>query len=293
MSSFVLVHGGAHGAWCWERVVPHLERDARVDAVVAVDLTGHGARLDVKPLGEVAIADYVDDVAREIESRDLRDVVLVGHSLAGITLPAAAARVAARLRRVVYLATSNPAVGETIDELMKHPLSPVTRGAEFREMFCNDLDDETAAWLLGKLGPEPLENGFTAEYLAGIISGRRAPIKNLILDQQAIAGIGNMYADEALHRACVHPTQPGEDLSPAEIQRLHEAIKFVLHKGISDGGASVNTYFHPDGQSGKAQEGFKVAHGGSGSCLTCGTRLARMVVGGRGTYYCPVCQEKS
>lgn len=155
MSSFVLVHGGAHGAWCWERVVPHLERDARVDAVVAVDLTGHGARLDVKPLGEVAIADYVDDVAREIESRDLRDVVLVGHSLAGITLPAAAARVAARLRRVVYLATSNPAVGETIDELVKHPLSPVTRGAEFREMFCNDLDDETAAWLLGKLGPEP------------------------------------------------------------------------------------------------------------------------------------------
>lgn len=146
--------------------------------------------------------------------------------------------------------------------------------------------------VLGKLGPEPLENGFTAEYLAGIISGRRAPIKNLILDQQAIAGIGNMYADEALHRACVHPTQPGEDLSPAEIQRLHEAIKFVLHKGISDGGASVNTYFHPDGQSGKAQEAFKVAHGGSGSCLTCGTRLARMVVGGRGTYYCPACQDK-
>ena len=155
MSSFVLVHGGAHGAWCWDRLVPFLRSDPRVDAVVAVDLTGHGARRDAKPLEDVTLADYVADVVDEIESRDLRDVVLVGHSLAGITIPRAAARIPDRMRRLVYLSTSNPAAGESIHDLMKHPLSPLARGIDFAVMFCNDLDDETTAWLLSNLGPEP------------------------------------------------------------------------------------------------------------------------------------------
>ena len=155
MTSFLLVHGGAHGAWCWDRLVPFLRVSPRVDAVVAVDLVGHGARRDVKPFDAITRADYVDDVVREIEARDLRDVVLVGHSLAGITLPQAAARVAGRLRRLVYLSTSNPAVGQSIADLMKHPLSPVARGTDFRAMFCSDLDEDTAAWLLARLGPEP------------------------------------------------------------------------------------------------------------------------------------------
>lgn len=155
MTSFVLVHGGAHGAWCWERLVPHLRADPRVEAVVAVDLTGHGTRRDVKPLDAITLVDYVDDVVREIESRDLRGVVLVGHSLAGITIPRAAARVADRIRRLVYLSTSNPTAGQSIAELMKHPLSPVSRQIDFRRMFCNDLEDEAATWLLSRLGPEP------------------------------------------------------------------------------------------------------------------------------------------
>jgi pimeloyl-ACP methyl ester carboxylesterase len=155
VTSFVLVHGGAHGAWCWDRLVPHLRDDPRVGAVVAVDLTGHGARREVKPLEAITLADYVDDVVREIESRDLRRAVLVGHSLAGITIPRAAARVADRIRRLVYLSTSNPVAGQSIDELMKHPLSPLSRGVDFRTMFCNDLDDASTAWLLSNLGPEP------------------------------------------------------------------------------------------------------------------------------------------
>jgi len=155
MTSYVLVHGGAHGAWCWDRLVPFLRSDPRVDSVLAVDLAGHGERLAEKPQDEITRADYVDDVVREICARDLHDVVLVGHSMAGITLAEAAARVAPRLRRLVYVSTSNPPPGQSIADLMKHPLSPLSRGADFRVMFCNDLDDDTAAWLLSKLGPEP------------------------------------------------------------------------------------------------------------------------------------------
>lgn len=155
MSSFVLVHGGAHGAWCWERLVPHLERDDRVEQVVAVDLSGHGRRLDAKPLEAIRRADYVDDVVREVEERYLRDVVLVGHSLAGITIPESAVRLGDRMRRLVYLSTSNPPAGQSVDDLMKHPLSPVARGVDANEMFCNDCDETTTAWLLSNLGPEP------------------------------------------------------------------------------------------------------------------------------------------
>jgi pimeloyl-ACP methyl ester carboxylesterase len=155
MASFVLVHGGAHGAWCWERLVPHLAASPGVEAVVAVDLTGHGARLETKPQEAVTRADYVADVVREIEARDLCEVVLVGHSLAGITVPEAAARVARRMRRLVYLSTAHPEPGCSVDDLMKHPLSPMSRGIDFERMFCNDLDAETKAWLLAHLGPEP------------------------------------------------------------------------------------------------------------------------------------------
>lgn len=174
MTSFVLVHGGGHGAWCWERLVPFLASSPRVDGVVAVDLSGHGARSAVKPLDEVTLADYVDDVVREIESRDLREVVLVGHSLAGITLAPAAARVVSRLRRIVYLSTSNPVPGQSIMELMEHPSSPLARGLDVHAMFCNDLDEATASWLCERLGPEPpgplLEPVATATAPAGIRS---------------------------------------------------------------------------------------------------------------------------
>lgn len=155
MTDFVLVHGGAHGAWCWERLVPHLVSDPRVGAVVAVDLRGHGARRGDGGLEGITVADYVDDVVGEIEGRDLADVVLVGHSLAGITTPRVAQRVGDRVRRLVHLSTSNPPVGQSIADLMEHPLSPVSRGADFRRMFCNDLDDDTVAWLLARLEREP------------------------------------------------------------------------------------------------------------------------------------------
>ena len=155
MGNFVLVHGAVHGGWCWERVIPVLEASSGVEQVAAIDLVGHGERLNEKPLDEISLEDYADDVVREVEGRDLYDVVLVGHSLAGITLPLAAHRLVGRLRRVVYLSTTNPPVGQSVEDRMKDPLSPLSRGVDFETMFCNDLDDETSSWLLSRLGPEP------------------------------------------------------------------------------------------------------------------------------------------
>ena len=155
MANFVLVHGAAHGAWCWERLIPILEGSSQVEQVIAIDLVGHGGRLEEKPLDQICLGDYADDVVREIESRDLQDVVLVGHSLAGITLPLAAHRLVGRLRRVVYLSTANPPVGQSVEDRMNDPLSPISREVDFETMFCNDLDAETSTWLLSRLGPEP------------------------------------------------------------------------------------------------------------------------------------------
>lgn len=153
--SFVLVHGGAHGAWCWERLVPHLEASPKVEAVVAVDLPGHGANRDVKPIDEIGLDDYADAVVAAIEDADLHEVILVGHSLAGVTLPRAGARVVPRLRRLVFLSTIAPAPGQSVQDAMKHPLSPIQRGLAPDVMFCSDLDAEATAWVLGNLGPQP------------------------------------------------------------------------------------------------------------------------------------------
>ena len=155
MASFVLVHGAVHGAWCWERLIPHLEAAKHTSGVLAVDLPGHGQWLDARPLEEIGLDDYVSAVIEDIEAADLHDIVLVGHSLAGITIPRVAARLPDRVRRLVFLASAHPAPGESVSDVMQHPLSPVSRGVGLETMFCNDLDEATSAWLLDNLGSEP------------------------------------------------------------------------------------------------------------------------------------------
>jgi formamidopyrimidine-DNA glycosylase len=141
-----------------------------------------------------------------------------------------------------------------------------------------------------KLGPEPLEAGFTAATLAKILDGRTAPVKALLCDQNVIAGIGNMYADEALFLAKINPMRAGKSLTKEEVKRLYHAIKQVLTAAIGAKGASVSTYFRPDGQIGTAHFQFKVAHRRGESCPVCGTPLKRITVRNRGTYFCPKCQ---
>ena len=146
--------------------------------------------------------------------------------------------------------------------------------------------------IIGKLGPEPLETDFTPQVLAQLLAKRTAPIKALLLDQHLIAGIGNMYADEALFAAKIHPLRSGASLSREEIERLYNAIREVLWAGISKKGASTDTYFRPDGTRGSAHDEFNVAHGSGKTCPNCGTPIERIVVRNRGTYFCPKCQLK-
>ena len=122
---------------------------------------------------------------------------------------------------------------------------------------------------------------------------RTAPIKALLLDQGLVAGIGNMYADETLFVARIHPLRQGGSLSRAEIKRLHNAIKQVLEAAIGNKGASIVDYYRPDGELGKAHFEFKVAHRGGELCPKCGTPIQRIPVRNRGTYFCPKCQPVS
>lgn len=153
------------------------------------------------------------------------------------------------------------------------------------------LDKDESA-VAGKLGPEPLDDDFTVGVLAEILKKHAAPIKPVILDQSIIAGIGNMYADEALFEARIHPLKPAKALTPAEIKRLYNAIRLVLQKALKKKGASVRNYIRPDGEPGTAHDEFSVAHGVGKNCPKCGGAIKRIVVRGRGTYICPKCQRE-
>jgi formamidopyrimidine-DNA glycosylase len=150
--------------------------------------------------------------------------------------------------------------------------------------------EKDASAVLDKLGPEPIDNDFTVKTLAEILKKRTAPVKAVILDQAIIAGVGNMYADEALYDARIHPAKEAAKLTPAEIKRLHASIIKVLLKGIEKKGASVRDYVRPDGEPGTAHDDFVVAHGAGKKCPVCGGEIQRIVVRGRGTYFCPKCQ---
>ena len=155
-----------------------------------------------------------------------------------------------------------------------------------------------ALWLVekeqaitGKLGPEPLTPEFTTKTLAERLQKHKAPIKAVLLDQTFIAGIGNMYADEALFAARIHPLKKANSLSPKEIQNLHKAVVKVLRSAIDSKGASIDTYKRPDGQFGTAHSNFSVAHRGGKSCPVCGTLIQRLAIRNRGSYFCPKCQK--
>jgi len=147
--------------------------------------------------------------------------------------------------------------------------------------------------VVGKLGPEPLEPGFTPEVLAQRLSNRSAPIKAVLCDQVALAGVGNMYADEALFAAGIHPLKRANSLSKEEILRLHMAVRQVLEEAIAGSGASTRDYRRPSGEPGAAQYAFRVAHRGGQPCPVCSTPIKRIPIRNRGTYFCPRCQAGS
>ncbi len=150
------------------------------------------------------------------------------------------------------------------------------------------LDDYFAS----RLGVEPLSKALTAEELCRLASGRRAPLKSFLLNQTGVAGIGNIYADEALHRAALHPLSPAGSMKPEDCERLRDGIVATLEAGLRSGGASVDDYRDARGERGSMQDEFLVHTREGKPCPRCGAEIRRIVVAGRSTYFCPSCQRR-
>ena len=144
---------------------------------------------------------------------------------------------------------------------------------------------------LAEMGPEPLSAEFTAEYLYRTASRRKVAIKSFLLNQKYIGGIGNIYADEALFLAGIHPLRPANSLTQTECGKLWESVNKVIADGIADGGTTFRDYQNGEGGKGSHQEHLYVYGRKGEQCRICGALLERITVGGRGTHFCPHCQE--
>ncbi|MDX6639303.1 MAG: formamidopyrimidine-DNA glycosylase [Solirubrobacteraceae bacterium] len=147
------------------------------------------------------------------------------------------------------------------------------------------------AFFAARLGIEPLGGELTGERLRALARGRRAPIKAFLLDQRRVAGVGNIYADEALFRARIHPLRPAGALTRAQYEALAEAVRDALTAGLAAGGATIDDFRHADGVAGAFQHEFQIHLRAGAPCLACGGDVVKLVVGGRGTYVCPRCQR--
>ena len=151
-----------------------------------------------------------------------------------------------------------------------------------------ELDD----YLSARLGIEPLSGELTAESLAAMAAGRTAPLKSFLLNQSGVAGIGNIYADEALHRASLHPLSPAGSMRAEHHEALVEGIVEALEAGLAHGGSSIDDYRDARGEKGSMQDEFLVHTREGEGCPRCGSTIRRIVVGGRSTYFCPECQTR-
>ncbi len=140
----------------------------------------------------------------------------------------------------------------------------------------------------GRLGREPFE--ITVDELAGVLASRRTGLKALLLGQTVVAGIGNIYADEILHRCGIHPLQPACGLTEDQVERLHSGMRAILEQAIKDKGSSVSDYVDAAGNNGSYQNRHAVYRRTGRPCPACGTPIVREVIAGRSTHYCPKCQ---
>lgn len=152
--------------------------------------------------------------------------------------------------------------------------------------------DALEARFAGKVGVEPLSEEFTPEALGAMAHGRSAPLKSFLLDQKGVAGVGNIYADEALYRARLHPLSPAGSMKPEHLLALRDAVVASLEAGIEAGGSSIDDYRDGRGEKGTMQEKFLVHTREGQPCDSCGGEIVRIVVGGRSTYFCPACQVR-
>ena len=147
-------------------------------------------------------------------------------------------------------------------------------------------------YLRKRAGPEPLSEEWTPRRFRQDLAGRRASVKALLLHQGIVAGVGNIYADEALWQARIHPLRPGGELTAAEVRRLHAAVVETLERGIAYQGASIRNYRGPDGAPGAMQERFNAYDRDGEPCPRCGTPIEKIRVAQRGTHLCPRCTRQ-
>lgn len=167
---------------------------------------------------------------------------------------------------------------QLLDQQPRAPWGPVDNG------------QPSAAPGLFKLGPEPLSEEFTVDYLAHQLRRRGAPVKAVLLDQRVVAGLGNIYVDEALFRASVHPGIPARNLTGRQLEKLVAGIKQVLTEAIADRGTTFSDYRDGSGQPGQFQRRLQVFSRSGQPCRKCGTPVQKTRLAGRGTHFCPTCQ---
>jgi formamidopyrimidine-DNA glycosylase len=226
---------------------------------------------------------------RSIESFGRRGKYLLIHLSGGYTL-------VIHLRMTGRLVYADPG-----DELPRHThvILQLDNGRELRftdirqfgRMILIPTESLGEAPELRDLGREPLEKGFTRDFLRKELRRRRTRLKALLLDQTFIAGLGNIYVDEALHRARLHPERLANSLNPREVTRIFHAIQEVLEEGINNRGTSFRDYVDGDGRSGNYQELLRVYSREGHPCPNCRKPINRIKVSGRSTYFCPCCQK--
>ncbi|MBM6613435.1 DNA-formamidopyrimidine glycosylase [Desemzia sp. RIT804] len=162
---------------------------------------------------------------------------------------------------------------------------------KFGRMELVPLGKETSVAGIKRLGPEPFEDVFLLEPFQGKLSRVKKAIKPALLDQGLVTGLGNIYVDEALFQAEIHPLRPGNSLKPFEVKRLHQAIIQVLGNAIKAGGTTIRTYLNALGEAGQFQQKLAVYGRTGQSCVNCDRPIQKVKVAQRGTHYCAHCQE--
>lgn len=245
------------------------------------------AVLDAKAIREPGVAEFIEGLrGRTVVDLRRRGKYLLFALSSGQTM-------------VVHLKMTGALLWRSLD----HPPDPHTRaiwhlegGAQLRfadprrlgNLWLVDSEDE----VVGKLGPEPLEPAFAPEVLAARLAHRHAPIKALLCDQEVVAGLGNIYADEALWTAAIHPRRPGGELTSNEIDQLHQAIGQVLTQALDNRGTSFSDYRDAQGRPGGNQAHLMVYRRVGQPCLRCGAAIQRMVLRGRSAYFCSNCPQR-
>jgi formamidopyrimidine-DNA glycosylase len=176
----------------------------------------------------------------------------------------------------------------TLDDRHELWFTDVRRFGQGVVLPAGEIDD----YFAGRLGVEPLEGELTADSLCRLAAGRAAPLKSFLLNQARVAGIGNIYADEALWRARLHPLSPAGSMKPEHCEALRAGIVEALEAGLTHGGSSIDDYRDARGTRGSMQEEFLVHTREGEQCLRGDGVIRRVVVGGRSTYFCPGCQKR-